>query len=74
MARSRMMAEMAGGHLPGRFLGLFLFSPLGALAIYYGVRGWKKGQKRRGLAIAGFILGIIDVLIAIIILSLVLGI
>ncbi len=53
-------------------LGL-IFQPLGVVAMYFGVRGWKKGTYRRGLAIAGFILGTIEVLISLFILALILG-
>ena len=52
-------------------LGL-IFQPLGAVAMYFGARGWKKGTHRRGLAIAGFILGTIEVLITLLILIVIL--
>ena len=53
-------------------LGL-IFQPLGVVAMYFGVRGWKKGMYRRGLAIAGFVLGTIEVLITLFILALIVG-
>jgi len=48
-------------------LGL-LFSPLGVVAVCYGIRGLKKGKKRKGLAIAGLILGAIEVCFALFVL------
>ena len=53
-------------------LGL-IFQPLGVVAMYFGIRGWKKGMYRRGLAIAGFVLGIIEVLITLFIVALAIG-
>ncbi len=49
------------------------FQPLGFVAMYFGIRGWKKGKYRRGLAIAGFVLGTIEVLVTLLILALILG-
>ncbi len=41
-----------------------LFYPLGAVAMYFGAKGWKKRKGKRGLAIAGFILGTIEVCVS----------
>ena len=49
------------------------FQPLGFVAVYFGIRGWKRGKYRRGLAIAGFVLGTIEVLVTLLILALILG-
>ena len=47
-------------------LGL-LFQPFGILAIYFGVKGWKKQQRNRALAIVGFTVGVIETLLVILI-------
>jgi len=49
-----------------------IFWPLGAVAMYFGIRGWQRGRKEKGLAIAGFILGTIEILIVIFVVFLIL--
>ena len=50
-----------------------LFLPLGVMAIYYGIKGLQKGRRKKGLAITGFIIGIIEVFITLVIVTVILS-
>ena len=50
-----------------------LFLPLGVMAIYYGIKGLQKGRRKKGLAITGLILGIIEVFITLVIITVILS-
>ena len=46
-----------------------LVLPLGALAMHFAMRSWKKGERMQGLAIAAFVLGVMEVCLCLFILS-----